>query len=46
MEQHVQSNLLKSLLGVDGLTKFGDELLQGTANLEDLGLTDLQKNIS
>ena len=34
---------LKSLLGVDSITKFGNELLQGTANLEDLGLTNLQK---
>ena len=30
---------LKSLLGVDSITKFGNELLQGTANLEDFGLT-------
>ena len=36
---------LKSLLGVDSITPFGNALLQGTANLEDLGLTTLQKNI-
>ena len=34
---------LKTLLGKDTFTKFGDELLQITANLDDLGLTSLQK---
>ena len=28
---------------VDSITKFGNELLQGTANLEDSGMTNLQK---
>ena len=32
---------LKSLLGVDSLTTFGDEILQGTSKLDDLGLTNL-----
>ena len=34
---------LKSLLGVNSLTKFGNDLLQGTANLDGLGLTSHQK---
>ena len=33
----------KTLLGKDSFTKFRDELLQGTTDLDDLGLTSLQK---
>ena len=38
--------LLKKILGTDSFTKFRDELLQGTADLEGLGLTSLQKYTS
>ena len=34
---------LTSLLGVGSITQFDDDLLQGTANLDGLGLTSLQK---
>ena len=34
---------LKSLLGANSITQFGDNILQGTANLNGLGLTNLQK---
>ena len=35
--------LKRALLGKDSFTKFGDELLQGTADIDDLGLRSLQK---
>ena len=34
---------LKSFLGANSLTQFGDNILQGTATLDGLGLTNLQK---
>ena len=37
------STTIKTLLGKDSFTKFGDEFLQWTTDLEGLGLISLQK---
>jgi len=39
----MQNRTTRTLLGKDSFTKFGNELLQDTVDLENLGLTSLQK---